>query len=121
MRALLSANCLCARAFGKQLRCIVFVLLSNCGLLIGQTLDHFSWSAVPSSIQAGQFFQAGLEARDAGNNLVTNFNEIVFLSELTPTVGATILITEVETVAAERVELSNVSPNPVDISGWRVV
>src|SRR5262245_13832721 len=109
MRTLLSPNCLRRRTFSARLRCIAFVFLSNCGLLIGQTLDHFSWSAVPASLKAGQFFQTSVQARDVFNNPVTNFNGIVFLSELTPTPSATILITEVETVATERVELSNVS------------
>jgi uncharacterized repeat protein (TIGR01451 family) len=83
-------------------------------------VDHFSWGAVPATVQVGQSFAAAVQARDLDNNLVTSFNGSVMLTALVPNPSPTLLITEVETISTKRVELSNVSTNPVDISGWRV-
>jgi uncharacterized repeat protein (TIGR01451 family) len=98
-------------------------LLSTFGLARAQTEspDHYSWGTLPPSVQVGQPFAAVVQARDAGEVLVTNFSGDVMLSEVVPGKSPTLLITEVETINFERAEFSNVSTNPVDISGWRVV
>jgi uncharacterized repeat protein (TIGR01451 family) len=86
-----------------------------------QSVDHFSWSPVPASVQMGQPFLVSIQARDNNNQLYSNYAGAVLLSCLTPTPSPTVLISEVETIANERVELSNLSSNAVDISGWRMI
>ncbi|MDB6065588.1 MAG: hypothetical protein JWR26_1796 [Pedosphaera sp.] len=57
---------------------------------------------------------------DVAGNFTTNFNGPVLVSGFLPTTAPTILITEVETINKERIELSNLSLSPVDVGGWRV-
>ena len=84
-------------------------------------LDHFSWGALPATVSSTREFAASIEARDLTDNLVSNFNGTASLRELVPVQRASLLITEVEALNFERIELSNVSSNAVDMSGWRVV
>lgn len=83
------------------------------------SLDHFSWTSVPSQAQAGEPFSVILEARDAAAGVVTQYNGITTISGLVP--GTPVLITEVETIRTERVEIANLSSVPVELSGWRLV
>ena len=83
-------------------------------------LDHFYWSAVPSTAQVGEPFFVTLRARGPGNSAYTNFNGTVRVTEMIPAQSPGLLITEVQTVNTNRVELSNVAAAPLDVSGWRV-
>src|SRR5882724_3589485 len=97
---------------------ILLAAILPTGLSKAQTnslLDHFSWGVTPSIVQVGQPFPSSIQARDATNSLLTNFNGTVLLSELVPGGSPTVLLTEIETINTERVELSNVSTNPVDL------
>jgi uncharacterized repeat protein (TIGR01451 family) len=88
----------------------------------GQTaVDHFAWSSLPASAQEGNPFQASLQALDSAGNAVANFNGPVTLSELVPNPNPTVLITEVQANSGQAVELSNLSGNSVDVSGWKIV
>jgi uncharacterized repeat protein (TIGR01451 family) len=84
-------------------------------------LDHFYWSAPPSTVQVGGPFFVTLRARSLGNSSDTNFNGVVQVTELIPSQPSGVLITEVQTINTNRVELSNLSATPVDVSGWQVV
>ena len=85
------------------------------------SLDHFSWSGVPAQTQTGQSFGVSLTARDGGEGVVTQFAGITSISGLAPGVAPAVLITEVETITAKRVEIANLSSAPVDVSGWSLV
>ena len=76
-------------------------------------LDHFYWSAPPSTVQVGGPFFVTLRARSLGNSSDTNFNGVVQVTELIPSQPSGVLITEVQTINTNRVELSNLSATPV--------
>lgn len=46
-------------------------------------VDHFAWANIPSPQNVGQSFAVALSARDAGNNLVTNFGGASSVEPLT--------------------------------------
>jgi uncharacterized repeat protein (TIGR01451 family) len=97
------------------------VLLSAVKTTAQSVVDHFSWGAVPTTVQAGFPISALVQARDFDGGLFTNFNGEVSVTELIPSQIPHLLITEVQTVNTQRVELSNLSSSPVGVSGWRVV
>lgn len=82
-------------------------------------VDHYVWSGVPTSTQVEVLFNATVTAKDLYDDTVTGFAGSVALS--TQTGAAEVLITEVAYDAIGAVELTNVSPNTVDVSGWTVV
>src|SRR5262245_10610688 len=101
---------------------IVFMLVVlRAGSVTGQSLDHFTWSPPPVTAVPNQPIPLMLQAQDASNNVVTNFNGSALLTVTVPQALPNILITEVESINDKRVEISNVSTNSVDVSGWRVV
>jgi hypothetical protein len=85
------------------------------------SLDHFSWSGVPAEVQAGVPFAVSVSARDSVNGVVASYTGAVSISGLAPGVAPAVLITEVETLTTKRIEISNLSSAPVDVSGWRLV
>jgi uncharacterized repeat protein (TIGR01451 family) len=99
----------------------LYALFFHTGNAPAQTLDHFDWGVVPNTVAEGQPLALVLTARDLGDNVLASFSGLVTLTAITPVSSPTLLITEVETIYAERVELSNVSTNAVDVSGWRLV
>jgi uncharacterized repeat protein (TIGR01451 family) len=102
----------------------LFVVAAPPGRTLAQpasSLDHFSWPTIVTPQQAGRPFLAMVQARDSGDNPFSGFNGTVALREWVPGQSPGVLITEIETINAEGVELSNVSPNPVDFGGWRLV
>jgi len=60
---------------------------SNVTLTVIDTLDHFTWSPVPSPRFVGAPFGVSVQARDSINQLFTNFTGVVFF---TVTNGATV-------------------------------
>src|SRR5436190_8422913 len=84
-------------------------------------LDHFTWSTAPAQVQAGQGFHMTVEARGLLDNPVTTLNGPAALVALLSNAPPRLLITEVETILTERVEVSNLSSNGVDISGWQLI
>jgi uncharacterized repeat protein (TIGR01451 family) len=72
-------------------------------------------------VQAGQGFGSSLEARDLAENRVLGYGGAVTLVGLISNVPPTVLITEVETIQTERVEVANLSSAPVNISGWQLI
>ena len=99
----------------------MLVLTGNSQAQSTAPVDHFSWGAVPTLVTAGQPFAALVQAGDVSGNFTTNFNGNVTLTMLSPVAPPNVLITEVETITTKRVEISNLSTNLVDLSGWRVV
>jgi uncharacterized repeat protein (TIGR01451 family) len=100
------------------------VLAAPLGRILAQTgssLDHFSWSAIVTPQQAGQAFAATLQASDISNNQLTSFNGVVTLSGSILAPPPVVLITEVSGDSPSGVELSNLSQDSVDVSGWRVI
>jgi len=62
-----------------------------------------------------------LQAEDIGQHLLASVTLPVSLAAVIPGQAPTLLITEVQVGNVRRVELSNVSANAIDISGWRLI
>lgn len=84
-------------------------------------LQSFVWAPIPPNVQAGRPFSVTLEAKMRDGTIDTNFSGPVNISELVPGAGQPVLITEVRPGITNGVELSNLSPSGVNLSGWRVV
>lgn len=82
--------------------------------------EHFYWSGIPTQAQVSQPFIATVRASSSGTASDTNFNGTVAVSELVAGQKPGVLITEVQTVNTNRVELSNLSTSTLDLSGWRL-
>ena len=84
-------------------------------------VDHFEWDPIPSPQNTGSAFTVSLAVKDAGGQTLSNFTASVMLSafgqrsEMPP-----IVVSEIDTGTPDAAEFTNVSANPVDISGWRV-
>src|SRR6266566_6838594 len=57
------------------------------------SVDHFSWSTPPSTVQAGQPLAVVIQARGLDNNLAPNFNGSAMLTALVAAQNAKLLIT----------------------------
>jgi uncharacterized repeat protein (TIGR01451 family) len=94
-----------------------------CTISTAQTsnsLQAFSWSGIPAIVISGQPFSASLEARSSVNTIDTNFNGVVAISEVSPIPTTSVLITEIQTIGTNRVEISNLSAESQDLSGWKI-
>src|SRR6185369_15329467 len=100
---------------------LLLVGIPSRGFSQSNSLDHFTWSILPPEVQAGQGFGSSLEARDLAENRVLGYGGAVTLVGLISNVPPTVLITEVETIQTERVEVANLSSAPVNISGWQLI
>jgi len=84
-------------------------------------LHHFEWGPIASPQFVGQRFPVTLTARDDINNPVRDFNEPVNVLALPGGGnGSSVVMTEVDVAANDRVEFSNVSDGIVDLSGWKI-
>lgn len=81
-------------------------------------VDRFVWSGVPASTPVHSAFTATILAQDLYGDTVTSFAGTAALT--TQTGAASILITEAVFDAAGAVELTNVGPVAVDVSGWQL-
>jgi uncharacterized repeat protein (TIGR01451 family) len=105
----------------RRIICLVLLLWVNSGRSQTNLLDHFTWSTIPPQVQAGQGFAISIVARDLMNNRVFNFGGTVALIGLLSNPPPKLLITEVETILTQRVEVANLSPTTIDISGLQLV
>lgn len=85
-------------------------------------LHHFTWEPIPSPQQVFTDFAVSISARDRNDEFITNFSGMVHLSGSVPgNIPPAVLITEVDPGSTDRIEISNLSGQPVSVSGWRVV
>jgi uncharacterized repeat protein (TIGR01451 family) len=82
-------------------------------------LDHLTWDPIASPQQSGVPFQATVSARDSQDQPLPSFNSSVFLSGRIPGSSVALVISELD-VVGQRIEFTNPTATPVDISGWRV-
>ena len=84
-------------------------------------LDHFALSEIPSPQLVGTPIPLTVSARDDQNRVVTGYRGSAQLSAWVPTeTASTIVITEVDTSPADRIEFVNVSEKEINVSGWEV-
>jgi uncharacterized repeat protein (TIGR01451 family) len=84
-------------------------------------LHHFEWGPIASPQFVGQRFAVTLTARDDINNPVRDFDRPVNVLALAGGGnGSSVVVTEVDVAANDRVEFANVSDGIVDLSGWRI-
>jgi uncharacterized repeat protein (TIGR01451 family) len=84
-------------------------------------LHHFDWGPIASPQFVGQRFAVTLTARDDINNPERDFDQPVKVLALAGGGnGSSVVITEVDVAANDRVEFANVSDGIVDLSGWRI-
>jgi uncharacterized repeat protein (TIGR01451 family) len=84
-------------------------------------LHHFEWGPIASPQVVGQRFAVTLTARDDINNPVRDFDAPVNLLALTDGGNlSTVVISEVDVGANDRVEFANVSEGVVDVGGWKI-
>lgn len=97
------------------------VAIVNDDFIPGQVVS-FAWEPVTSPQELGKPFAAQFSARDGGGNVVTDFNGAVQLAATgNGRRPASVVISEVDTGGADRVEFTNVQADEVDVSGWSVV
>lgn len=84
-------------------------------------LNRFGWGAVPAHSRFGEPIPVQLTAQDEFGLTVTNFEgQVEFRCAAGPQTVDTVLITEIDPGRDDQVEFTNVTPGPVDISGWQV-
>lgn len=84
-------------------------------------LHHFEWGPIASPQFVGQRFAVTLTARDDINNPVRDFDQPVNVLALAGGGnGSSVVMTEVDVGANDRVEFANVSDGIVDLSGWKI-
>jgi len=84
-------------------------------------LHHFEWGPIASPQFVGQRFAVTLAARDDINNPVRDFDGPVNVLALAGGGnGSSVVMTEVDVGANDRVEFANVSDGIVDLSGWKI-
>src|SRR4026207_1665662 len=95
--------------------CVLFIIRAA-----AQTpgIDHFSWTMSPSVAEVGRPVAIAIEARDVGEQPVTNFNGAAALFASTRDRPPSVLITEVGIANPRFIELGNVSDSPVSVGGW---
>ncbi len=85
------------------------------------TIHHFEWSQIPSPQLIDQPFAATLTAMDDINNPVEDFAGSVTVTGLPGSgTGSSVVISEIDVGARDRVEFLNVSGAPVNLSGWQI-
>ena len=85
-------------------------------------LDHFQWSTIPSPQYENVPFAATLTAKDAHGYTVADFNGAVSLSGAVASgTASSIVISEIDVGALDRIEFTNVSGTSLDIGGWKVL
>jgi uncharacterized repeat protein (TIGR01451 family) len=82
-------------------------------------LDHFEWEPISSFQQLGNPIVVGITARDRSDNLVANFSGSVSITGLQQ-MPPTILITEIDTGTSDKIEITNLSDEQRDVSGWEL-
>ncbi|MBN8247693.1 MAG: DUF11 domain-containing protein [Verrucomicrobia bacterium] len=81
----------------------------------------FTWDAVPAEATTGVPFAARLTARDGIGDVASAFNGAVAVRGYAgPGAPSSVVLTEIVVGTLRGVELQNVSPDPVDISGWQI-
>lgn len=100
---------------------LLSVLVSAiCSHTEATSLDHFSWNPIESPQVAGAPIKATITARDSAEQVVADFNGSVSVSAQILSIPP-LVISEVDNGNYSRVEFTNPSTNPVDISGWKAV
>ena len=118
-RRLRPANNSPLSAFSAWLALLVTVQIAGQAQTVA-AWDHLQWGAVPGVVQAGEPFNVRIQARSVEGAIATNYTGPAMLSQFVPGQAPSLVISEVQTLNSNRVELSNVSTTPVDVSGWRI-
>ncbi len=82
------------------------------------TLHHFGFDPIASPQSVQQSFNVAINAEDIFNGPVASFNGSVTLSVAA---RETVLITEIDPGAVDRVEFGNVADRAIDVSGWQII
>ena len=85
-------------------------------------LDHFRLSPIASPQFIEAPFALTVTAVDDAGNVATGFNGSLDLAAVVPAeTSSSVVIAEIDTSTADRVEFQNVSRKEVNLSGWQVV
>lgn len=84
---------------------------------VGGPPVRYAWSTIPSPQLVDAPFPATITGYDASGVVSTSFNGPV---DVLPVQGDSILITELNPNTPDAIEFTNVSSDPVDVSGWEI-
>jgi len=90
--------------------------------LLGNTqesVEYFALAPIASPQTAGLPFSVAISARNLAGEVLTGFNNTVRVAALVPGPQPQAVISEIDP-HGERIEFTNPSPLPVEVSGWRV-
>ena len=95
---------------------------SNVFDVIPGALASFRWSTVGSPQYENAPLSVVVTAQDANGFTVTDYNDTVEISGTVATgTASSIVVSEIEVGAVDRMEFTNVSGDALDIGGWKVL